>query len=332
METINIDLTPGGVLPRVHLNQYDNGLPFAFMIYWNGDDFDGEGFTITITVRKPDGTLYTANTTSSEAPYVFEASTQLTTVAGESVAELKIVQGDIVIHSANFLICVEESPEQGGLPSESDITNLRTQIASLVSEEVAEQYTGSVIFDSAPTSGHNSGYAVTSAGLKSWVKAANVPCSISGETGSNVSAVLTAVASRSRDNEDSIDDVNIAVSGVQSNLDDLESELFYTHGQHTVGECVGNGIVWGSNNFEFYIPLPKRIKSGDSLTFTGGSFQIYTSDDYTQTMGIPVLTGATFTPHGDGVLITIIGSSISVPITRGCVTIWWSSGTQIRVS
>ena len=83
--------------------------------------------------------------------------------AGDSFAELKIEQGTDLIGTLNLILAVEQSPEDGGDPSESFIHDLEQQIY----DAVADQYDAdSVIFDNAPTSGHGTPYTVTSEGIK----------------------------------------------------------------------------------------------------------------------------------------------------------------------
>ena len=82
---------------------------------------------------------------------------------GEAVATEHSHGDNLCRYTLNLILAVEQSPEEGGDPSESFIHNLNTQIANAV----ADQYdSNNVIFDNDPTTGHGIGYTVTSEGIK----------------------------------------------------------------------------------------------------------------------------------------------------------------------
>lgn len=180
MQIINVDLVPGKVMPILHASQFDVGRSLGVKLYNGGAVYNLTGAeVVSISVRKPDGNIVTETLTNAGGSLVEIITTeQMTACAGASLCEIKIEDAGDVIGSANFVLEVEEDPLDGGIESESEIDNLATQIADinndivppLVAAEVANQYdSGNVIFDNEPTTGHGTGYAVTSDGLKSYV-------------------------------------------------------------------------------------------------------------------------------------------------------------------
>lgn len=169
MERIKLNLIPSGVAPIVHLSQYDDGRQFGI------DLFEGESVyvldgteTLTINSRKPDGHVVTLSVTNTGTSSLdVDTVEQLTAVHGVSYAKLKIVKGAVTIATLPFLIDVSRDPLENGDPSESFVENLQTQIALAV----ADQYdSDSVVFDSVPTQGHGTGFAVTSEGVANAVQ------------------------------------------------------------------------------------------------------------------------------------------------------------------
>lgn len=181
MERITLNIVPKGITPVCHASQYDKGREIGL------DLMDGlQGFvlsgteTLELRVRKPDNNVVTAAVENTSSAFVvFETTEQMTACEGVNLCELRITDGnDVLIGSLNFNMKVEVDPLKDGIESETEIHNLETQIADinaeivppLVAAEVANQYdSGNVIFDNEPTTGHGTGYAVTSDGLKSYV-------------------------------------------------------------------------------------------------------------------------------------------------------------------
>lgn len=168
MERIKLNLIPSGVAPVVHVSQYDEGREFACDLFEGANVYTLDGTeTLTVQVRKPDGHLVTESVTNTSDSYIVVTTTeQMCAVHGTNLANLKIEKGSIEIASLNFLMEVERDPLENGDPSESFVDNLNTQIYNAV----ANQYdSNNVIFDNAPTSGHNQPYTVTSDGIKSTI-------------------------------------------------------------------------------------------------------------------------------------------------------------------
>lgn len=169
MEIINLDMVPGKKSPVCHASQFDEGRVIRFNLYDSGLPFTLDGTeSITFEVRKPDGNIVTSTLTNTSDSYVDVVTTeQMTAVKGANLCEVRIEKGETNIGSLNVIMAVEMDPTDGGIASASEIDNLRNQVNEMVAEEVAEQYDSeNVIFDSEPTEGHGTGFAVTSEGIK----------------------------------------------------------------------------------------------------------------------------------------------------------------------
>jgi len=168
MEILNLNLIPTGANPVVHVSQYDEGRVIRFNLFEGSSVYTLDGTeTIECDVKKPDGNVVTLAVTNTSSTYVEVTTTlQMCACSGESLGDIKITKGAVIIATLNFILNCERSPLENGIQSDSGIHNLETQIA----DAVADQYDAdSVIFDNAPTAGHGIGYAVTSDGLKSYI-------------------------------------------------------------------------------------------------------------------------------------------------------------------
>ena len=165
MEQLNLNIIPTGATPVCHTKQYDVGRVIRFNLFNGSEVYTLDGTeTVSVNVHKPDGNLVTDSLDASHGTYVDVVTTeQMDAVAGVNICDITIEKGGVHIATLNFNMSVQASPLEGGVPSESDINNLRSQVAEIV----ADQYdSNNVFFDSVPTAGHGIGYAVTSAGVK----------------------------------------------------------------------------------------------------------------------------------------------------------------------
>ena len=166
MEQINLNLIPGRTMPVAHASQYDVGRTIRFNLFEGDTIYSLDGTeTVNVNVRKTDGNVVTEElTVTASASYVEVVTTeQMTACSGSNLAEIQIIKGDDTIGTLNFILEVEEDPMEGGIQSESEINNLRSQVANIV----ADQYdSNNVLFDSVPVAGHGVPYTVTSEGIK----------------------------------------------------------------------------------------------------------------------------------------------------------------------
>ena len=227
MEVINLNLIPSGVLPVCHAKQFDKGRVIRINLFNGTSPLVLAGTeTVSVNVRKPDKHIVTANLTNTSDSYVeVETTEQMVAVAGANLCDIKIVDGSDEIGTLNFKMEVQEDPLNGGLASDSEINNLQTQVGAAVASELATQYdSANVVFDSAPTAGHNAPYAVTSEGVKNAISAA-VPTKTSDLT--NDSGFITS------------SDIPASYDADDINYDNTVSGLTATDAQAAIDELAG---------------------------------------------------------------------------------------------
>lgn len=227
MQIINVDLVPGKVMPILHASQFDKGRSLGVKLYNGGAVFELSGAEdLTAAVRKPDGNIVTETLTNAGGSLVEIITTeQMTACAGGSLCKIKIENAGDVIGTANFVLEVEKDPTDGGIESASEINNLATQVADLVSEQYDSN---NVIFDAVPTAGHGNGYTVTSEGIKDALDAINNP-DASAVSYDNTDSGLAATNA-----QDAIDEVNDKADTNAANVGDL-SQLTTTDKSSLVG-------------------------------------------------------------------------------------------------
>ena len=227
MQIINVDLIPGKVMPILHASQFDKGRSLGVKLYNGGAVFELSGAEdLTAAVRKPDGNIVTETLTNAGGSLVEIITTeQMTACAGGSLCEIKIENAGDVIGTANFVLEVEKDPTDGGIASQSEINNLATQVADLVSEQYDSN---NVIFDAVPTAGHGNGYTVTSEGIKDALDAINNP-DASAVNYDNTDSGLAATNA-----QDAIDEVNDKADNNATAIGDL-SQLTTTDKSSLVG-------------------------------------------------------------------------------------------------
>lgn len=110
-QSINLNLIPGGVLPRINVSQYDKGSrTLIFNLYNRSTAFIIPGnSTITIQGTKADKTGFQYECTYSGSVVTADLEQQMTVFAGDVICELVITNSGNILGSANFVLNVEEA-------------------------------------------------------------------------------------------------------------------------------------------------------------------------------------------------------------------------------
>lgn len=124
-QSINLNLVPGGVLPRINISQYDKGSrTFNFHLFNESLEFEiPEGCSITIQGTKKDKTGFQYPCTYEGAWVFVDVTEQMSVLAGEVPAELVITDTNLnTLGTCNFVIDVEAAAlAQDTVISETDI-------------------------------------------------------------------------------------------------------------------------------------------------------------------------------------------------------------------
>lgn len=106
----NIDITPGGSTPVLHVSQNDVGREITVNVKDGAGYFELDNCTVTVAGTKPSGLGYSVECTVSGHQVVITTTKGMTDEHGSIASELKIASGGNVIGSANFILAVERDP------------------------------------------------------------------------------------------------------------------------------------------------------------------------------------------------------------------------------
>lgn len=122
--------------PVITCSQYDVGRPFTAHLKWNRQSFTiAENSTVTLQVRKPSGNICTFPVVYADDTVYFELEEQMTPEAGKCQMEIKIEEESGETGSANFILNCEHSVLDGGVDTESKISEIET--ARRIADETA---------------------------------------------------------------------------------------------------------------------------------------------------------------------------------------------------
>lgn len=148
VQSVNLNLIPTGVMPIVHLSQYDRDADGAllFNIFNGPTPYNLTGCTATINGTKPDGNVYTYPCTVHSDFLTSAVYDQMTTVQGTHEAEIRISDGDSVVGTLNFQMAIEKAGVSEIDVSHTDVPTLLEDIQNSVNEAEywAEQAASSV--------------------------------------------------------------------------------------------------------------------------------------------------------------------------------------------
>lgn len=123
-QSIDLNLIPGAVMPRINVSQYDKGSrTLVFNLYAGAVAFSVPvGATVQIVGTKKDHTGFEYSCTASGSTVTADLTDQMTVFPGEVVCELRIYDDGDVLGTANFVLNVETSALADDVPiSETDI-------------------------------------------------------------------------------------------------------------------------------------------------------------------------------------------------------------------
>lgn len=131
-QSINLNLIPGGVLPRFSVSQYDKGSRvLQFNLFSGSFPFEvPDGSTVTIQGTKKDMTGFQYPCTYQGSLVVSDLYDQMTVLAGEVTTELVITDTNLnILGTCNFIIDVEQAALSKDIPiSETELPLLQEAV------------------------------------------------------------------------------------------------------------------------------------------------------------------------------------------------------------
>ena len=114
-QTKNVNMTPNGTLPRLHLSQYDVGRELAFKLCDGALSYTvPTGATVKLMGTKPSGFGFTETCTVSGSTASISTTDSMTDEWGAVACELVVEISGIRLGSTNLLLVVEKSPHPEG--------------------------------------------------------------------------------------------------------------------------------------------------------------------------------------------------------------------------
>jgi hypothetical protein len=134
-QTLNISMTPGLPMPVFNVSQYDTGQSLTA----NLQDYTiPSESTITILGTKPSGFGFSVACTYEGSSVTIPVQSTMTEEAGRIPVELRVVKGNKIRGSANFILKVEESPHKENVTDGDAVTaaTLSDRITALEAQTV----------------------------------------------------------------------------------------------------------------------------------------------------------------------------------------------------
>lgn len=123
MQTVNLQIIPNGVLPRVNVSQFDVGRQIQFKLYDGASAHTiPTGTQVRVDGIKPDNHGFSYDATWSGNTVTVTTTEQMTVFNGDIPCELRLIKDNVNIGTLNFILAVEKSPIDGDTDiSDTDI-------------------------------------------------------------------------------------------------------------------------------------------------------------------------------------------------------------------
>lgn len=153
MQSVNLNLIPGSVLPVINLTQFDEGRQFALVIYDGSTAADLSSAQILISGKKNDETAFSYDQTDTvKGNLVISVSGNTVTIrntlqmgaaSGDVLATLTVKKSAADVSTLNFVIRVQEHPLDGVDISETEIPGI-IALAQAQADEAEAWATGEI--------------------------------------------------------------------------------------------------------------------------------------------------------------------------------------------
>ncbi len=123
--TLELQLTPGGIPPLVHVNQYETGgRELVFRLYDGNTEYAvPTGATVTLYGRRPDGIRFTVPCSISDGTITATVSADMSRCFGKVNCEIEVVSASTRVSTENFILLVEKAAYGSSTPGVPDTDN-----------------------------------------------------------------------------------------------------------------------------------------------------------------------------------------------------------------
>ena len=147
METRNVNITPGGQPPIIHVSQNDVGRTITINVTDGTGWYDLTGCSAALAGIKPSGLGFTVSGTISGHTVTITTVKLMTAEYGNIACELKITKGTTKIGTANIILAVEKDPHPENT-TDGNVDELIPEITILVERIEAAVAKAEVLFES----------------------------------------------------------------------------------------------------------------------------------------------------------------------------------------
>lgn len=147
METRNVNITPGGQPPIIHVSQNDVGRTITINVTDGTGWYDLTGCSAALAGIKPSGLGFTVNGTISGHTVTITTVKLMTAEYGNIACELKITKDTTKIGTANIILAVEKDPHPEST-TDGNVDELIPEITILVERIEAAVAKAEVLFES----------------------------------------------------------------------------------------------------------------------------------------------------------------------------------------
>ena len=247
METRNVNITPGGTTPIIHVSQNDVGRTITLNVTDGSSWYDLTGCTAKLEGIKPSGLGYSVTGTVSGHTVTIVTTKQMTGEAGSIASELKIAKTNVAIGTANIILSVEPDPHPEST-TDGDAEELISELTLIMNQIHEDVEKAEVLSESeAWAVGKRDGVDVPSTddtyhnNSKYYKELAGTSASAAAGSASDANnSKQAAAASASAANQSQLDAAASATAA--ANSAELAAQVFHVEGDVTFAVAQDGGV------------------------------------------------------------------------------------------
>lgn len=263
---LDLDLKPGGILQRVHLNQYDKGQTITIHLYNDGQVYTPVG-TVWVSGTKKDNTGFQYQCSKTGSDVVVTVSEQMTCFYGDTVVEVTDIKEGMKQGSANFILDVERAAIQDNIViSKTDLPAVQ-MVAENIGKTEAWKNQAAASAKAAKTSENNAKTSESNAAGSARAAASSQSAARTSETNAKTSesnAAGSARAAASSQSAAKTSENNAKASENNANTYAIRSQSYAVGGTGTrSGEDVDSS--------KYYFEQSRKSAGDSSLSAAGAA-------------------------------------------------------------